>query len=579
MSTVAPLEELKIEVNEILASLPPHLLQYVKPQHYERYTQVDQAVWRYVMKRNFAYLNKVAHSSYLDGLSQTGIDLDRIPSMYGMNRILQRIGWAAVAVDGLIPTSAFLEFQAYNVLVIASEIRTLEDIEYTPIPDIIHESAGHAPIIANAEYAEFLRRLGQIGCKAISSSVDNQLDEAVRNLTLLKEKEDTTAKEIHEAEESVRYIQGLPNLSEMRAIRNLHWWSVEYGLIGTPVDFRIYGAGLLSSIGESKWCMSEKVAKLPYSLDSAICDFDYTKPQPQLFVTPDFAHLSYVVEEYADQMALRKGGQVALEKLQESSKLGTIELSTGIQISGRFTDHILDPVYGPVYFQTSGPTALSYREKELIGHGISTYKTGFGSPIGKLKGINIAIEDMSPRDLDAYNIYEGRKVKLAFEGGILVEGEVITGIRNLQGKILLIRFKHCIVKHLERVLFHPDWGVYNMAIGKEIVSGYAGPADINSFDLVQHKVDMGSMAVGSVKDAVLEKMYEWASPFGSPTDDEILIAIQQLQSKYDGEWLLLLNWRKKLSSIGHASASVVEDLLDHLKHQRPEVSHLIEAGL
>ena len=80
--------------------------------------------------------------------------------MYGMNRMLKDIGWAAVAVDGFIPPNAFMEFQAYNILVIASDIRQLEHIEYTPAPDIIHEGAGHAPIIANPEYAEYLRRFG-----------------------------------------------------------------------------------------------------------------------------------------------------------------------------------------------------------------------------------------------------------------------------------------------------------------------------------------------------------------------------------------------------------------------------------
>mgnify|MGYP000371157777 CR=1 FL=1 len=91
--------------------------------------------------------------------------------MEGMNRILKDIGWAAVSVDGFIPPNAFMEFQAYNVLVIASDIRTINHIEYTPAPDIIHEAAGHAPIITNPEYAEYLRRFGEIGSKAISSDV------------------------------------------------------------------------------------------------------------------------------------------------------------------------------------------------------------------------------------------------------------------------------------------------------------------------------------------------------------------------------------------------------------------------
>ena len=107
--------------------------------------------------------------------------------MDGMNRILKEIGWAAVSVDGFIPPNAFMEFQAYNVLVIASDMRTINHIEYTPAPDIIHEAAGHAPIIANPEYAEYLRRFGEIGSKAISSAKDYEMYEAIRLLSILKE--------------------------------------------------------------------------------------------------------------------------------------------------------------------------------------------------------------------------------------------------------------------------------------------------------------------------------------------------------------------------------------------------------
>src|SRR5678816_3082318 len=169
-----------MELNEVTRNLPKHLLQFVVDQPYSDYTPIDQAVWRYVMRRNCKHLKKIAHASYLRGLELTGVEIDRIPTMYGMNRILKEIGWAAVAVDGFIPPGAFMEFTQYNVLVIASDIRQLEHIEYTPAPDIIHEGAGHAPIIANPEYAEYLRRFGEIGCKAISSSRDYEMYEAIR---------------------------------------------------------------------------------------------------------------------------------------------------------------------------------------------------------------------------------------------------------------------------------------------------------------------------------------------------------------------------------------------------------------
>lgn len=105
--------------------------------------------------------------------------------------------------------------------------------------------------------------------------------------------------------------------------------------------------------------------------------------------------------------------------------MGTIELSTGLQISGVFTN-VIEHKDKPIYVQTTGNTALANRDKELVGHGIINHSKGFGSPIGKLKGINLAIEDMSPRDLRAYDIFEGEKVKLEFEGGLLIEGEIIT---------------------------------------------------------------------------------------------------------------------------------------------------------
>jgi phenylalanine-4-hydroxylase len=95
--------------------------------------------------QNVNYLSKVAHNSYLDGLKKTGIEIDNIPSMYGMNRILTDIGWA-VAVDGFIPPNALWSFRPITYW-LSLDIRQLEHIEYTPAPDIIHEGAGHAPIM------------------------------------------------------------------------------------------------------------------------------------------------------------------------------------------------------------------------------------------------------------------------------------------------------------------------------------------------------------------------------------------------------------------------------------------------
>jgi phenylalanine-4-hydroxylase len=534
------------------------------------------------MRKNVSYLSQVAHSSYLDGLKKTGISIEHIPNMYGMNRILKEIGWASVAVDGFIPPAAFMEFQAFNVLVIASDIRQLENIEYTPAPDIIHEGAGHAPIIANPEYAEYLRRFGEIGCKAISSSKDFEMYEAIRHLSILKEAEGISEEEIEAAQEKVDYLQNnMGEASEMAKIRNLHWWTVEYGLIGTLEDPKIYGAGLLSSIGESTWCMTDKVKKLPYTIAAADQEFDITKPQPQLYVTPDFAHLSQVLEEFANKLALRTGGLEGIQKLIDSKNLGTIELSTGIQISGDFSE-VISEEGKAVYVKTSGKTALSYREKELVGHGIGNHAEGFGSPIGKLKGINLAIEDMSPRDLKAYDIYEGKNINLEFEGGIVVNGEIITGTRNLQGKIILISFRNCTVSYGDRILFEPEWGNYDMAVGKEVISAFAGPADAHSFDLITHKTSSTTIkSIRNPEKEELENLYDSVRNIreGKNTMFSLSAAFDIAKKHHPKDWLLSLEIYELAIYEDRKLAKNALDHIEDLKKKRPKISHLIEDGI
>lgn len=572
-----------IESNPLLDRLPKHLKQFIKPQDYSDYTPINQAVWRYVMRKNVAYLSKVAHSSYLEGLKKTGIEIDNIPSMYGMNRILTEIGWAAVAVDGFIPPNAFMEFQAYNVLVIASDIRQLEHIEYTPAPDIIHEGAGHAPIIANPEYAEYLRRFGEIGCKALSSHKDYEMYEAIRLLSIVKEAEGTPQAVIDAAEKAVEDLQNnMGELSEMAQIRNLHWWTVEYGLIGTVENPKIYGAGLLSSIGESAHCMTNEVKKIPYDLSAANQSFDITKLQPQLYVTPTFAYLNLILEEFANKMALRTGGLSGIEKLIDSNALGTIELSTGLQISGIFSS-VIAHEGKPIYIQTIGKTALASRQKELVGHGTLTHPEGFGSPIGKLEGINLAIEDMSPKDLNAYDILESKTVKLEFEGGITVEGEIITGSRNLQGEIILIRFKNCTVSHGETILFQPEWGIYDMAVGKKVISAFSGPADVNSFDLISHLPASKTIkAKHTAERDDLEVLYQTVRNSRETRDTETPLKpiFENLQTNHPKDWLLAVEITELLKE--RNEMKLLQEILvylDQLKQKRPEVAHLITGGL
>ncbi len=560
-----PKKKYQIELNTVTKKLPKHLHKFIVKQPYDEYTPQNQAVWRYVMRLSIDYLKSVAHDSYLEGISKTGISIDDIPRMEGMNRILKDIGWAAVSVDGFIPPNAFMEFQAHNVLVIASEIRTIKHVAYTPAPDIIHEAAGHAPIIADPEYSEYLRRFGHIGSKAISSPKDNEMYEAIRLLSILKENPNSSKQEIKKAMANVNKIQNnMGELSEMAKIRNLHWWTVEYGLIGEIDNPKIYGAGLLSSIGESKQCLKKSVKKLPYTIKASEISFDITKPQPHLFVTPTFSFLSYVLEKFADSMALRKGGLSGMNKVIESTQLGTAELSTGIQISGVFT-RVIKFNNNPIYIQTNGPTALASKGKELIGHGKEYHTEGYGTPIGKLEGVNLPIEDMSPKDLVAYRIVEGEHVELNFEGGIKVSGKIITGKRDLQGKILLISFNDCTVTYNKEILFKPEWGIYDMAVGEGIVSVYAGPASDESFDDLHTVSKVKTKKIKySLKEKELFKLYKKVRKIreNKKTNFKLLANVYlEIKSKYKNEWLILL----EIYEIIHDSkCSFKDELYDYL---------------
>lgn len=570
-----------MESNPIIDQLPDHLKQYIKPQNYESYTAINQSVWKYVMRRNISFLKKHAHDFYITGLKKACISIDKIPNMYGMNRILKEIGWAAVAVDGFIPPSAFMEFQSYNVLIIASEIRQLKNIEYTPAPDIIHESAGHAPFLANPEYAEYLRRFGQIGSKAISSSYDWEMFKAIRDLSILKETVGARKKVIDESQKKVIDLQKTKKeFSELELIRNIHWWTVEYGLIGNLEDFKIYGAGLLSSIGESKWCLDKKVIKKPYTIEAAYQKFDITKPQPQLFVIPDFSHLSKVLEELADQMSLRKGGLEGLKKLVKSSQLGTIELSTGLQISGTFNNYISNPKDNKkaAYLNTNSKTALSYRNKELIGHSVDYHSTGFGSPLGKLKKSNLAIEDMSPSDLGLFGIIEGKETSLEFESGVTVKGTIITGIRNVFGKILLISFKDCLVTFEDQVLFEPSWGIFDMAVGKEITSAYCGGADNSSFKIEKKEYKPTPLSKVPKSNNLYKEVEKFSNSKLSTKENKTLF--NEIINTSPENWLLVLNFYE--ACLNNSFFDYSEKALLYLNKickNFPEYSSLIENGI
>lgn len=569
--------------NAIIDRLPNHLRQYVVPQHYHHYTPVDHAVWRYVMRQNYNYLKDVAYYPYIPGLKKAGLTIEYIPNLQTMNDHLKQIGWGAVTVNGFIPSQAFMEFQAYRVLIIAADIRQIEHIEYTPAPDIIHESAGHAPIIGEPEYARYLQFTGEVGTKAMSSKKDHELFEAIRKLAVLKELAGTDQQLIARAEEELGYIQanmGAP--SEMALLARLHWWTVEYGLIGDLDNYKIYGAGLLSSIGESVSCMKPDVRKIPYTLDAVNYAYDITQPQPQLFVTPDFENLVRVLDEFANSLSYRRGGVWGLRKAIESGMPCTAVYSSGLQVSGVFVGNRKEEQL--TYIQTKGATALAVGNKELEGHGKGYHKAGFGSPVGKLKDMDTPIEECSLDDLKHLGIEEGKTVTLHFGSGLDVKGRVEAIVLN-NNKVILIRFTTCEVKdtHTGQVLFEPSWGCYDMAVGERIVSVFAGAADKDAFEQVTLLPREMPVSCYNANRLALHQLYQQVRNVreGKSMENELVEVWENIKASHTGDWLCALEILEIVidRDIYPQLKEGIEQYLQQLQIKRPELSKLINDGL
>jgi len=321
--------------------LPKHLQKYIVEQHYEKYTSIDQACWRYILRQLKAFLSTHAHACYLEGLENTGVEIEQIPRIENISQKIEKFGWRALPVSGFIPPAAFMEMQSLGILPIASDMRTLEHLSYTPAPDIVHEAAGHAPILIHPEFSNYLRQYAQVARKAIISKEDLEVYEAIRCLSDLKENPESTKAEIQKAQDQLNEtVKKVSHISEPSLLSRMNWWTAEYGLIGDPKNPKIFGAGLLSSVGESQHCLSPQVKKIPLSVDCIDFTYDITEPQPQLFVAPDFETLSKVLDQMANKMAFRTGGQKGLQVAIEAQTVNTVEFDSGIQISGQFVEMI-----------------------------------------------------------------------------------------------------------------------------------------------------------------------------------------------------------------------------------------------
>ena len=185
-------------------------------QPLERYTETDHAVWRQLYERQSSMLRGRVCDEFLAGLSALGMAHDRVPSFARLNETLMRAtGWQVVAVPGLVPDEVFFEHLANRRFPASWWMRKPEQLDYLQEPDCFHDVFGHVPLLINPIFADYMEAYGKGGLKAAG-------------------------------------------LGALDMLARLYWYTVEFGLIRTPAGLRIYGAGIVSSQGESV-----------YSLDAA----------------------------------------------------------------------------------------------------------------------------------------------------------------------------------------------------------------------------------------------------------------------------------------------------------------------
>ena len=328
--------------------------------------------------------------------------------------------------------------------------------------------------------------------------------------------------------------------------------------------------GLMSSVGESRSCLESSTAKIPFSLSCLNYNYDITEPQPQIFVAASFHQLTEEIEKLAATMSFRRGGRESVEKIIRAKTVNTLQLDSGIQISGKCV-HV-QPSYVPTqlglaFFKFDGPCQLSYEDQQLSADGILhdrvRHPHGFSSPLGFWKNVEKNPIFLSVTELNATGLKIGKRGRIETVSGVVVEGKVKSFVHRNQ-KLILITFEDCLVRFGVDVLFQPAWGDYDMAIGTEIPTVFGGPADREAYGEVESftvasvpvrlltedrkKLNELYLEIRNLRETLLRDSADRPGPGPGPGPDaspstaigRLNSTLQKLTADYPEDWLLKL---------------------------------------
>jgi phenylalanine-4-hydroxylase len=310
-------------------------------------------------------------------------------------------------------------------------------------------------------------------------------------------------------------------VSESTKASRLYWWTAEYGLVGDLAEPKLYGAGLLSSLGEASQCLSPTVKKVRLSLACADTEYDITRMQPQLFVARDFDHLFEVLEAFEATLGWRRGGDHGLEEAFRARTVNHLVLEGSLELTGKVVARIpargeLAPGLSTALARIEGPIQLSRNgkagQRPWPGEALVAFGTG-------------TLPQRGAFSLD------------------LPSGLFLTGFRVGEHEVINLR------GHQDgRPLDLPSWALLFLSAGLPSVAG--GPADPGAWDawFGDHSALAEGEAEAQARDrkasslsAELAELYLEVRTLRErgPIAEDRLRALRTAALKHPSEWLLL----------------------------------------
>ena len=241
----------------------------VVEQPWDGYTDIDHQVWQQLFLRQRELLAGRACDEFLGAQETLRMSAQAIPKFSDINRILgETTGWTLVGVEGLLPEQVFFDHLAHRRFPVTWWIRRPDQIDYISEPDLFHDLFGHVPLLMIPEFADYMQAYGRGGMKAHALGAE-----------------------------------------ALMALTRLYWYTVEFGLIDTAAGRRIYGAGILSSKGESIYSLEstapnrigfdiERIMRTRYRIDTyqqtyfVIDSFEQLMQATRPDFTPIYARLA-----------------------------------------------------------------------------------------------------------------------------------------------------------------------------------------------------------------------------------------------------------------------------------------------